>query len=120
MGGTLATITYNADGKRQLLSRPSTNIYYLWDMENVLLMSHNTLNAVSAKFTDFPGYWGGLVSQQTGYPGTYFVTDLSGNVREVVDASFNVTDKFVFRAFGERTIVATSQLVAPKIGRAHV
>jgi len=56
---------------------------------------------VQAHYTDFPGAWGGLVSMRQGGASRFFAFDPSQNTRALTDGSGNVTDTYVYTAFGE-------------------
>ncbi len=53
------------------------------------------------RLTDFPGSWGGLVSQRRGAQSRFFGFDGQQNARVLTDEAGNVTDSYVYTAFGE-------------------
>jgi RHS repeat-associated protein len=99
-GSTPYTMTYNADGYRQQQVNQFGPSFYLWDEQNVLQKAAPTPTSSNEHYTNFPGYWGGAVSQRSGNTSSFYVFDLSGNLRAALDATGAVTDTLGYRAFG--------------------
>ena len=95
----METYTYAADGLRRSLASASGVTGFVWDEQNVLLET-NGAGLMQAHYTDFPGTWGGLVSMRQGAVSHYFAFDPSQNARALTDGIGNVTDTYVYTAFG--------------------
>jgi RHS repeat-associated protein len=72
----------------------------LWDEQNVLLET-NTSNVVQARYTDYPGYWGGLASQSRSSVSSYYGFDSQGSTRILVSSAGVITDSYAYKVFGE-------------------
>jgi RHS repeat-associated protein len=57
--------------------------------------------ATQARYTDFPGRWGGLSSQRRGSVSSFYGVDPQANVRVLADSTGAVSDSYLFSAFGE-------------------
>jgi YD repeat-containing protein len=81
-GGTPSTFIYSADGQRRSTNSASGLLYNVWDELN-LLRTVNGSDATQQRFTDYPGYWGGLTSMQdlAALVTAYYGFDMSGNTR---------------------------------------
>jgi hypothetical protein len=66
---------YAADGLRRSITNPSGTVHLVWDGDNVLLMADQDL-VTEARFTDFPGFWGGLVSQRRSGVTSFYAFDI--------------------------------------------
>jgi RHS repeat-associated protein len=53
-----------------------------------------------ARNTDFPGYWGGLASQNRGGVSNFFGYDSQGSVRILTSSLGAITDYYAYMAFG--------------------
>ncbi len=71
----------------------------IWDQQNLLLET-DTSNAIQARYTDFPGYWGGLTSQNRSGTSSFYGYDSQGSVRILTNSAGAVTDTYVYTAFG--------------------
>jgi hypothetical protein len=73
---------------------------FVRDGQHVLL-DMNGSGATQAHYTDNPGEWGGLASLREGASSHYFAFDPSENARALTDNNGNVTDTYVYTAFGD-------------------
>jgi len=73
---------------------------FTWDGENLLLESDSLLTLL-ARYSDYPGFWGGLVSQRRSGTSSYYASDLQGSTRALLSAAEALTDEYCFTAFGE-------------------
>ena len=60
--GSSIQSVYSQDGLRKSKTTEGATTLYTWDEQNVLLET-STAGALLARNTDYPGYWGGLASQ---------------------------------------------------------
>ena len=96
----LETYSYAADGKRRQKVNASGTVNYLWDQENVLAeLDQNRVT--QAQYTQFPGEWGGLVSQRRSGTSSFYGFDLTGNTRALLSPAAGVTDRYRYKAFGD-------------------
>jgi len=67
-----------------------------------LLRTTNAAGATNQRFTDFADSWGGLTSLRDTTTGltSHYAFDMSGNTRDLVNASGAVTDQYWSTAFG--------------------
>ena len=94
------TYSYAADRKRRQRVTVSGTTNYLWDQENVLAeLDQNRVT--QAQYTQFPGEWGGLVSQRRSRTSSFYGFDLAGNTRALLSPAAGVTDRYRYKAFGD-------------------
>ncbi len=97
--GETQVYAYAGDGKRRKKTVGGAVTWFVWDGENVLLEADGLL-AEAARYTDNPGYWGGLVSGRRSGATRYFAFDPQGSTRRLLDGSGGVTDTYGYTAFG--------------------
>ncbi len=97
--GETQVYAYAGDGKRRQKTVGGAVTWFVWDGENVLLEA-DALLAEAARYTDNPGYWGGLVSGRRSGAARYFAFDPQGSTRLLLDGSGGVTDTYGYTAFG--------------------
>jgi RHS repeat-associated protein len=91
--------TYSAHGLRKSRTSGGITTNFTWDQQNLLLET-DTSNVVQARYTDFPGYWGGLTSQNRSGTSSFYGYDSQGSVRILTNSAGAVTDTYVYTAFG--------------------
>ena len=97
--GTSESYTYSDDGLRKSKTNASGTTLFTWDEQNVLLETDTSL-AVAARYTDYPGYWGGLASQNRSGVSSFYGFDSQGSTRILVSLGGVVTDNYSYTAFG--------------------
>ncbi len=99
----LATHTYSQgqNGYRVRKADPDGTTVFVWDLENMLLEA-DLAGVTQAKYTDFPGYWGGLASQRMSSVSGWYCTDADGNVRYLVDEQGLAGGQICLASFGVR------------------
>jgi RHS repeat-associated protein len=95
------TLAYAADGLLRSLSTGAAPVYNVWDEEN-LVRNVSASNVTQRRFTDYPGYWGGLTSvQDIGASLTaYYSFDLNGNTSVTTAEDGTINGQYWFTAFG--------------------
>jgi YD repeat-containing protein len=98
----LETHTYDAEGLRRSLATATGTSQFIWDGQNVLCEIDTDPSGVVTTliYTDFPGYWGGLVTVNQGGASHYYGFDGQQNARILTDSTGTVTDSYVYTAFG--------------------
>ncbi len=91
--------TYSADGLRKSRTSGGVTTNFTWDAQN-LLMETDTSNVIQARYTDFPGYWGGLTSQNRSGTSSFYGYDSQGSVCILTNSAGTPTDSYVYTAFG--------------------
>ena len=91
--------TYSADGLRKSRTSGGVTTNFTWDQQNLLLET-DTSNVIQARYTDFPGYWGGLTSQNRNGVSSFYGYDSQGSVRILTNSAGTPTDSYVYTAFG--------------------
>jgi hypothetical protein len=75
---------------------------YICDVENdSYLMETGENGATQAVYTNDPSQFGGLISQRRDGQTYYHHYDALGSTRQLADAGENVTDEYVYTAWGE-------------------
>jgi RHS repeat-associated protein len=97
--GTNESYLYSQDGLRKEKTNSAGTTLFTWDEQNVLLET-NTSGVLLARNTDFPGYWGGLASQNRGGVSSFFGVDSQGSVRILTSDLGAITDYYAYMAFG--------------------
>ena len=134
-GGVFTTFTWDYESRNSLLAPPSgsplTNTYdatglrrfdgvdsYIWDEQNVLQTRNASTGAKVSQNTDFPGYWGNLISQYNVALGgsLCFSNDISGNTRVVTNNSGETTATYDYQAFGTEQKVYGGTNIASRFG----
>jgi RHS repeat-associated protein len=115
--GTVETHAYSADGHRQRKDVGATVQRYVWDDENVLLELDGSL-VTQVRYTDFPGFWGGLASQRRSGVSNFYGFDLQANSRILVSVGGAITDNYTFKAFGEELAITGTTANSLRFGGA--
>ena len=90
---------------------PVTN--YIWDVAtDTCLMETDENDATTAVYTNRPERFGPTISQRRNGESHFFHRDALGSVVNVTDAAENVTDSYVYKAYGE-ILAATGSTVNP-------
>src|SRR5690606_8881437 len=77
--------------------------HYTWDPEfDCITKETDAAGAVTARYTQEPKLYGGLVSQHRSGASSFYHYDAIGTTRALTDSSQNVTDTAVYTAFGEK------------------
>jgi RHS repeat-associated protein len=97
--GTNETYLYSDDGLRKEKTNTSGTTIFTWDEQNVLLET-NTSGVIQARNTDFPGFWGGLTSQNRAGVSSFYGYDSQGSARILTSILGAITDYYVYMAFG--------------------
>lgn len=79
----------------------ASEMLFLWDGEN-LLEELDGLLTQKSKYTDYPGFWGGLASMRHNGSSSFYIFDLQWSARVMVSINATVTDTRGYSAFGER------------------
>jgi RHS repeat-associated protein len=98
--GVLNTFSYNGDGQRVQRADSTGTLKEVWDGQKILLET-NTSNVTQVIYTLSPGVYGDLVSQRRSGVSRYFLFDPLGSASRLTDGNQNVTDSYLFKAFGE-------------------
>jgi RHS repeat-associated protein len=72
----------------------------VWDGQKILLET-NASNVTQVIYTLSPGVYGDLISQRRSGATSYYVFDPLGSASRLTDGNENVTDSYLFKAFGE-------------------
>ncbi len=59
-----------------------------------------------AHYSDSPGEWGGLASERRGSVSSFYGFDQQSNTRILVSIGGNITDSYLYKAFGEELLVS--------------
>ena len=110
--GTNESYLYSQDGLRKKKTNAIATTLFTWDEQNVLLET-NTSGVLGARNTDFPGYWGGLASQNRGGVSNYFGYDSQGSVRILTSVLGAITDVYAYMAFGVELSTGLTPTVNP-------
>lgn len=105
--GVRNTFLYNGDNLRVQRQDSSNMLKEIWDGLRILEEADQN-NLVQAIYTLFPGVYGDVVSQRRSGVGSYFLFDPLGSTNRLTDASQNVTDSYLYKAFGEILIGGTT------------
>jgi len=90
---------YAADGKRRTKSTDFGPLLFVWDGENLLLESTESL-MLQARYTDFPGWWGGLVSSGPLPSTVFYGFDLTASCRVETTPAGVLLAQPTYDAFG--------------------
>ena len=84
---------------------PVTN--YIWDVENdTCLMETDENGETKVVYSHEPTQFGGLISQRRDGQTYYHHYDALGSTRQLTDADENVTDEYVYTAWGEPVVAS--------------
>ena len=86
---------------------------YVWDtVSDCVLSELDENNAVTAVYTNEPQQYGGVLSQRRGTTSHYHHHDALGSTRFLTDSSGNVTDTYLYDAWGNN-VASTGMTVNP-------
>jgi RHS repeat-associated protein len=97
--GTRNTFLYDADGLRVQKQDSGGITKHVWDLQNILVETDGS-DAIKAVYTLEPNYYGLLIAQRLSTGTTQFHFDGLGSTDRLTDAATNVTDGYVYQAFG--------------------
>jgi RHS repeat-associated protein len=103
--GTVNTFTYNGDGQRVERQDSKGTLIEVWDGQKILLETDG-MNSTQVIYTLSPALYGDIVSQRRLGVSRYFVFDPLGSASRLTDGNQNVTDSYLFKAFGESLLAA--------------
>jgi len=95
----ITTMTYAGDHMRRQREDSSGTTKYLWDNVQVL-MELDGNDATVARYTLAPFGFGDLISQRRGNATSFYHYDMLGSTRELTDANEDVTDTYLYDAWG--------------------
>ena len=101
--GSSIQSVYSQDGLRKSKKTEGATTLYTWDEQNVLLET-STAGALQARNTDYPGYWGGLASQNRSGVSSFYLFDSQGTTRALTSLAGLITDSYILKAFGEELL----------------
>ena len=101
--GSSIQSVYSQDGLRKSKTTEGATTLYTWDEQNVLLET-STAGALLARNTDYPGYWGGLASQNRSGVSSFYLFDSQGTTRALTSLAGLITDSYILKAFGEELL----------------
>ena len=90
---------------RQKKVNSSGTVIFVRDGQNVLIETDANL-ITQAHYTDSPGEWGGLASERRGSTYSFYGFDQQANSRVLVSIGGNITDSYLYKAFGEELLVS--------------
>jgi len=103
-GGGRNTITYDGDGKRRSFEDSVMLRNFLWDGENIARQTSSD-GSTNRRYTYHPQAYGELISQDGP---TFHHYDGLGSTDRLTDASQNTVISYLYRAFGEQTVLSGS------------
>src|SRR5688572_24001566 len=78
--------------------------HFFWDpVEDNIIQERDDTSAVTVDYTTEPSLYGDLISQRRDSATTLYCFDGQGNTRVLTDLSGNVSDSYIYTAFGEVT-----------------
>jgi len=98
--GILNTFTFSGEGQRVQIQDSSGTTKQIYDGQKVLLEADQT-NTTQSAYTSSPGISGNLVSQKRLLVPHYHVFDPLGSTDRLVGSAQDVTDTYIYKAFGE-------------------
>jgi len=101
------TITLDGDGKRRRIEDSAGLRNIIWDMENIVA-ELDSGNATLAQYTLAPEGYGALISQRRSGSSSFHHFDALGSTDRLTDGSANTLAAYLYRAFGQQTIVSGS------------
>ena len=90
---------------RQKKVNSSGTVIFVRDGQNMLIEIDANL-ITQAHYTDSPGMWGGLASERRGSVSSFYGFDPQSNTRILVSIGGNITDSYLYKAFGEELLVS--------------
>jgi RHS repeat-associated protein len=103
--GVLNTFTYNADGLRVQRQDSSGTLNEICDGQKVVEETDQN-NVSQVVYTQSDGEFGDVVSERRSGTSRYFAFDPLGSTMRLTDGSQNVTDTYLFKAFGESLLAS--------------
>jgi YD repeat-containing protein len=97
-GGTLNTMTYDGNGKRHSYADSVELRTFFWDGENIARQI-NASGVTDRSYTLDPQVHGEFISQSS----QFHHFDALGSTVQLTDSLQNLTDCYLYRAFGEET-----------------
>jgi len=105
--GTVDVITYNGDGQRVQKQDLTNTTRLVWDAENVVIETDGA-NVIQALYTLEPTIYGNVLSQSRGGQDSYYLFDVLGSARQLVNAAGTVTDTYLYDSSGDPLNVSGS------------
>jgi len=102
--GGRTTATYDGDGKRRAYEDSVMLRNFIWDGENIVRQTDSN-NVTCRSYTLRPELFGELISQDGP---TFHHYDALGSTMLLTDASQNTVISYLYRAFGEQTVLSGS------------
>jgi RHS repeat-associated protein len=96
----LNTFTYNGDDLRVQRQDSLGTLKQVWDGLRILEETDEN-NVVQVVYSVSPATYGGVISQRRSGAANYFLYDPLGSTMRLSDGSQNVTDIYLYKAFGE-------------------
>jgi RHS repeat-associated protein len=97
--GIRNTFMYNGDGQKIQRQASSGTKKLIWDCRNILLETDQN-NVTQVVCTLEPVTFGNLISQLIGGSAAYLLFDALGSTDRLTDGAGNITDSYVYKAFG--------------------
>jgi len=101
------TVTLDGDGKRRSIEDSDGLRNIIWDAENILAETDSGGSTV-AQYTLAPEVYGSLVSQRRSGGTSFHHFDALGSTNKLTDADEATLIEYLYRAFGQQTIVSGS------------
>jgi RHS repeat-associated protein len=98
-GAVVNTMTYDGDGKRRAFGDSVMVRNFIWDGENIARQTGSD-GTTDRRYTLNPQRYGELISQDGPVFHHY---DVLGSTMQLTDASQNVVDTYLYKAFGDPT-----------------
>jgi RHS repeat-associated protein len=111
------TFSYNADGLRVQRQDSTGTLKEVWDGQKILLETDQN-DVTQSVYTELAGGLGGVVSQRRSGTGSYFLFDPLGSTSRLADGSANVTDTYLYKAFGEVLLAGSTANPFQFVGKA--
>jgi RHS repeat-associated protein len=113
--GGRTTATYDGDGKRRSYADSAGLRSFLWDGENIACETDGA-GATAAAYSYGPSGYGALLSQRRSGATRFHHGacpersrgDALGSTMQLTDASQTATDSYLYRAFGEQSVLSGS------------
>ena len=77
-------------------------------ISNNLLVETDTNNTINAVYSFDPEKYGNLTSQRRGIASSFYHFDGLGSTDSITDSNGTITDRYLYRAFGESTVLNDS------------
>lgn len=106
-GGVRNTMTYDGDGKRRHFQESSRDRTLIWDGENIR-DEINVGDSLWAVHTLAPRGYGEMIARRAGGVTSFYHFDAVGSTDRMTDSSQDTVISYLYRAFGEETILSGS------------